>query len=95
MWSSLLNVKMAVLGTPGGAISNGIEEVHGMLTGLLLVLNLLLTIVQQEELESVRHVVNTELHCDFFVLVDPPRPRVVLSPACLDLCHCWKDPSAA
>jgi hypothetical protein len=58
------------------------------LTGLFLVLNLLLAVVQQEELESRWHIVRTKLYiCIPLVLVDLPCPWVILSPDSVNPCH--------
>lgn len=45
VWSSLLKVNMAVLGTPGAGLVNIADVKGGERTGLLLVLNLLLPVV--------------------------------------------------
>ena len=57
------------------------------LTGFLLVLNLLLTLIQQEELESVRHIVRTEFYFAVFVQAAPPLREVIPASSCSDKGH--------
>ena len=59
-------------------------SVYGMmrLTGLLLVLDLLLPVVQQEELESVGFVVRSEMYNVVYVQGGSSRRRVLMMISC-------------
>ena len=75
---------MAVLGTPSAHLANALERWCSSLTSFLLVLNLLLTVVEQEELESVRCIVSVGTNIAIALRLDPPCRSVVLAISCGD-----------